>query len=124
MSNISPNSKKKTLKHKSMKMINAKPSVPIMLSLELALGFKESSGTAYESPVTFSVLIVSPIFCWLAFWTSICIAKTAAQNPPVPLGITAHTFSNLSTRKRREEDQDIRISGVIFFGCIVSSKPA
>lgn len=41
MPNISPNSKK-TIKHKSMKMINVKPSVWIMLSLELALGFKES----------------------------------------------------------------------------------
>lgn len=41
MPNISPNSKK-TIKHKSMKMINAKPSVRIMLGLELALGFKES----------------------------------------------------------------------------------
>lgn len=41
MSNISPNSKK-LIKHKSMKMINAKPAVRIMLSLELALGFKES----------------------------------------------------------------------------------
>lgn len=41
MSNISPNSKK-LIKHKSMKMINVKLAVRIMLSLELALGFKES----------------------------------------------------------------------------------
>lgn len=41
MPNISPNSKK-LIKHKSMEMINAKPTVRIMLSFELALGFKES----------------------------------------------------------------------------------